>query len=86
MTVTATVPVSLSSSHTQGKMTFMKKDPEVVQLYFRGGMLALLPRAPDGSPPPSAAERKEEMRRRAYPISRKEEFIKALQENLRRFK
>lgn len=62
-------------------MTFNKKQPDVVNLYFRvGGMPGP---APD---PQQAGGQQEEMKRRSYRIGNKEEFIACLQERLRRFK
>lgn len=61
-------------------MTFNKKQPDVVNLYFRqGGMMA-------GPAPDDAGQQQEEMKRRSYRIARKDEFIACLQERLRRFK
>jgi hypothetical protein len=82
------------------RMTFMKKEPDVVQLYFRKG-LVLPPVEEEGgsgagtgtgtdthihTPTSGGSPRKDDLKRRAYRIARKEEFIKELQEKLQRFK
>lgn len=58
-------------------MTFNKKAPDVVNLYFNRG------------PPPASQQQQPqqvEMKRRSYRIAQKEDFIASLQERLRRFK
>ncbi len=66
------------------RMTFLKKTPDVITLYFRrGGVEAEGGReggVEDGSP------KKEDLKGRAYRVARKEEFIGALQGRLQRFK
>jgi hypothetical protein len=64
--------VSSFPRDAQGKMTFMRKDPCVVTLYFR------VPQ-PDPSLP-------EQLKKRTYRIPRKDAFITLLQDNLKRFK
>ncbi len=49
------------------KMTFKKKDPELVTLYF------VSPDLPDG-------------KARQYRVSKRQEFVNALQKNMERFK
>lgn len=68
-------------------MTFNKKQPDVVNLYFRVGGAGMpgLP-GPDQQPPAAGQQQQEEMKRRSYRIGNKEEFIACLQERLRRFK
>lgn len=65
-------------------MTFNKKQPDVVNLYFRVGGAGM----PDSGGPDQQPRvmQKEEMKRRSYRIGNKEEFIACLQERLRRFK
>jgi hypothetical protein len=58
----------------------MKRDPEVVTLYFRTAEHMFDPT------PSSPSSPQEGLKRRAYRIARKEEFITILQENLKRFK
>ena len=75
----------------QAKMTFMRKDPEIVTLYFRLGGMGMMMGSPQiasnpsspavpsptlSSPAPSSADG---LKRRAYRIARKEEFITVLQ-------
>lgn len=56
-------------------MTFMRKDPEVVTLYFR------VPSQPDDEASGGA-----ELKKRSYRIPRKDQFIELLQTSLKRFK
>jgi hypothetical protein len=71
-------------------MTFNKKSPDVVNLYFRRGGLGM--GEPEGQgvqqppPPQQQQQQEEETKRRSYRITRKEDFIACLQERLRRFK
>lgn len=62
-------------------MTFNKKAPDVVNLYFRRGGDLGPAAANDGS-----QQQQEEMKRRSYRIAQKDDFIACLQERLRRFK
>ena len=62
------------------RMTFLKKTPDVVTLYFRKGGMEDEGGREEGSP------KKEDLKGRAYRVARKEEFIGALQGRLQRFK
>lgn len=67
------------------RMTFLKKTPDVITLYFRmGGMKegeGGREKVVEGGSP-----KKENLKGRAYRVSEKEEFIGALQGRLQRFK
>ncbi len=65
-------------------MTFTKKAPDVVNLYFRRGGPGPAPDQQGGQQ--QEQEPQEEMKRRSYRIARKAEFIEGLQQRLRRFK
>lgn len=63
------------------RMTFMKREPDIVTLYFRN------PECQAGTEDTEAGpQKKENLKGRAYRIGQKEEFIAALQLRLQRFK
>ncbi len=61
-------------------MTVMKKEPDVVNLFFRKGGMGMEVGGGSSSP------KKEDLKKRVYRIARKEEFIGDLQARLQRFK
>jgi hypothetical protein len=63
------------------KMTFKKKDPELVTLFFASNPGAVLTVVQSPTSPPNP-----NMKARRYRVSKRTEFVEALQKNMQRFK